>query len=305
MSHTDYIVIILGASSLLMMGVCVAIREVNRYARPAENVLTRRGDIEMIDHIEPTQPLQAYTPRYLDLLNPEYPRYQRVSTLAPTYNSGPVPSYRSGTLPPPYESMDNFINSPLELELSDITPWVIFLLIFIAFIIKFKNKWNICIIILILTWFIIIYGLFMNSLYAMSILIPFSFFEIDFRDSFEWEIKSYRDKPKISYLKIQNLTEDIIKLLNSLNDDENYSMSLSFISSYKEWKVNKKNVCPLFVDDAIIINKESDPIIITSFIMNKINDKGYFVNNWLFKERLINSMDTTIITVTTTIKIKI
>jgi hypothetical protein len=201
--------------------------------------------------------------------------------------------------------MDNLINSPLELELSDITPWVIFLLIFIAFIIKFKNKWNICIIILILTWFIIIYGLFMNSLYAMSILIPFSFFEIDFRDSFEWEIKSYRDKPKISYLKIQNLTEDIIKLLNSLNDDENYSMSLSFISSYKEWKVNKKNVCPLFVDDAIIINKESDPIIITSFIMNKINDKGYFVNNWLFKERLINSMDTTIITVTTTIKIKI
>jgi hypothetical protein len=121
MTHTDYIVIILGASSLLMMGVCVAIREVNRYATPAENVLTRRGDIEMIDHIEPRQPLQAYTPRYLDLLNPEYPRYQRVSTLAPTYNSGPVPSYRSGTLPQ-YESMDTFINSPLELDSSDITP---------------------------------------------------------------------------------------------------------------------------------------------------------------------------------------
>ena len=149
MSHTDYIIIILGASLMLGMGVTVAIREVNRYARPTENVLTRRGDIEMIDHIEPTQPLQAYTPRYLDLLNPEYPSYQRVSTLAPTYYSGPIPSYRSGTLPP-YESMDNFINYPLELESSDITPWVIFLLIFIVFIINFKyfkNKWNICIII--------------------------------------------------------------------------------------------------------------------------------------------------------------
>lgn len=288
---------------MLGMGVTVAIREVNRYARPVENVLTRRGDIEMIDHIEPTQPLQAYTPRYLDLLNPEYPRYQRVSTLAPTYNSGPVPSYRSGTLPQ-YESMDTInINSPLELESWDFTLWLIFLSILIAFIIIFKYFKNKCIKILILTLFYLKFGLFMNSLYAMSILIPFSFFEIDFRDSFEWEIKSYRFKHIISYLKIQTLTEDIIKLLNSLKDDENYSMSLSFISSYKEWKDNK--VSPLFIDNAIIINKESDPILITQFIMNRLNDKSYFISNWLFKDISINSMDPLIITVTTAIKFKI
>lgn len=303
MSHTDYIIIILGASLMLGMGVTVAIREVNRYARPVENVLTRRGDIEMIDHIEPTQPLQAYTPRYLDLLNPEYPSYQRVSTLAPTYNSGPVPSYRSGTLPQ-YESMDTInINSPLELESWDFTLWLIFLSILIAFIIIFKYFKNKCIKILILTLFYLKFGLFMNSLYAMSILIPFSFFEIDFRDSFEWEIKSYRFKHIISYLKIQTLTEDIIKLLNSLKDDENYSMSLSFISSYKEWKDNK--VSPLFIDNAIIINKESDPILITQFIMNRLNDKSYFISNWLFKDISINSMDPLIITVTTAIKFKI
>jgi hypothetical protein len=71
MSHTDYIVIILGASLMLGMGVCVAIREVNRYARPVENVLTRRGDIEMIDYIEPTQPLQMHDPRNLDLISPQ------------------------------------------------------------------------------------------------------------------------------------------------------------------------------------------------------------------------------------------
>lgn len=305
MSHTDYIIIILGASSLLMMGVCVVIREVHHISRQPENVLTRRGEVEL-NYIEPTQPLGVYNPRQLDLFTPEYPRYQRVSTLAPSYETGVVPSYRTGTLPQ-YESMDTInINSPLELESSDFTPWVIFLLIFIAFIINFKYfkiQMKHLYFYLILTFFIIIYGLFMNSLYAMSILIPFSFFEIDFRDSFEWKIKSYRFKHIISYLKIRTLTEDIIKLLNSLKDDENYSMSLSFISSYKKWKDNK--VSPLFIDNAIIINKESDPILITQFIMNRLNDKTYFISNWLFKDSSINSMDPLIITVTMAIEIKI
>jgi hypothetical protein len=71
MSYTDYIIIVLGGSFFLIMGVTVAIREVIRYARPVENVLTKRRDIEMGDYIEPTQPLQVYDPRNLDLLNPE------------------------------------------------------------------------------------------------------------------------------------------------------------------------------------------------------------------------------------------
>jgi hypothetical protein len=142
-----------------------------------------------------------------------------------------------------------------------------------------------------------------KSVYSASILIPFSFFEIDFRDSFEWKFDSYRDKHKISYLKLQTLTHDIISLLNSLNEDKNYSMSLSFISSYNEWKDNKENVHPLYIDNAIIINKESDPIIITQFIMNRVNDKGLFITNWLFKDDLINRLDPVILTVTVAIKI--
>jgi hypothetical protein len=34
---------------------------------------------------------------------------------------------------------------------------------------------------------------------------------------------------------------------------------------------------PLFIDDAIIINKESDPILITQFIMNMLENKGFFI----------------------------
>jgi hypothetical protein len=114
MSHTDYIIIILGASLMLTMGVCVAIREVNHYARSEENVLTRRGDIELGDYIEPTRPLQVHDPRNLDLISPQWPTYQRVSTHAPSYETGAAPSYQTGTLPS-YQS-DNrlYIYSSLE-----------------------------------------------------------------------------------------------------------------------------------------------------------------------------------------------
>jgi len=146
--------------------------------------------------------------------------------------------------------------------------------------------------------------IFYNSLHSLSILIPFSYFEIDFRDSFEWKINSYRVKPKISYLQIQTLTEDIIKLFNSFNEDENYSMSLSFISSYKEYEVNKEKIKPLFIDNAIIVNKESDPVLITQFIMQTLNDKGFFVSNWLFKDSSINWLDPMILTATVCIEVK-
>jgi hypothetical protein len=179
---------------------------------------------------------------------------------------------------------DNFINSPLELNSWDFTHWLIFLLIIGFIFFKYSKT---------------------KSLYTMSILIPFSFFEIDFRDSFEWKFNSHRVKPVISYFKIQTLAKDIIELLNSLKDDENYSMSLSFISSYNEWEENKDKIHPLFIDDAIIINKESDPFLISQFIMKRLDDKGLFITDWLFKDSSINSMDPVILTVIVAIKVKI
>ncbi len=263
------------------VGCFTIVKCINKLIRLPENTLHRRNDIELTDYIEPTQ---SYIP---DLLNPQYPTFERITTLAPTYQTGVVPpSYRTGILLP-YQSVE-YINSPLEL-----------------------NTWNFSLLLtilsIIITGFIFFKYLNTKSLYNMSILIPFSLFEIDFRDSFEWELKSHQlnTKPTISYLKIESLTEDIIKLLNSLNDDENYSMSFSYISSYKEWVDNKKKTIPLFIDDPIIINKESDPIIITQFIMNRLNDKGYFVTNWLFKDDLINSLDPLILIVSIPIIIKI
>ena len=123
---------------------------------------------------------------------------------------------------------------------------------------------------------VIIFIIFNNSLYNISILIPFSLFEIDFRDSFDWKYNSWKVKPKISYLKIQTLTKDLKELLESLNDDIDYSLGLSFIASYREWEKDKEKVHPLFINDAIIVNKESDPILITEFILKSLEDKKTF-----------------------------
>jgi hypothetical protein len=143
-----------------------------------------------------------------------------------------------------------------------------------------------------------------GSLYAMEILIPFCSFDIDFRDSFEWKLFPGVSKHEISYLKIQTLTRDITKMLDSLTDDENYSMSLSFISSYKDWQVNKEKVDPIWIDDAIIINRESDPILITQFIMNSIHNERLLKSDWL-DNYLINLMDPVILIVIVRIKVKI
>jgi hypothetical protein len=153
--------------------------------------------------------------------------------------------------------------------------------------------------------FIINSLIFNNSLYNISILVPFSLFEIDFRDSFEWKFNSYKVKPMISYINLQTLTKDIDLLLLSLVDDVNYSMSLSFISSYKEWEKDKRKNYPLFIGDAIIVNKESDSVLITQFIMENLDKKGYFITDWLFKDYSLNSMDPIILIVTVPIIVNI
>jgi hypothetical protein len=217
--------------------------------------------------------------------------------------------------PPRYSQLSsNLISSPLENNIN----LEIILVIFICFLILWKmrnNPWikyfverflmiqlvkistEIRILWIVLPIFIMNSLIFNNSLYSISILIPFSFYEINFRDSFDWKLNSFRNKPKISYHNLQTLTKDIEVLLLSLSNDVNYSMSLSFISSYKEWKQNKEKIDPLFINDAIIVNNESDPLLITQFIMQSLNDKGLFITNCLF--------DPVILTVTVAIIVEI
>lgn len=109
----------------------VVYKGVNKYLAPPVNVLRRRGDIELINYNEPSQPLQAYFP-----INGEL---NSVTTHAPSYYSGTVPSYWSGTLPE-YQSMDRiYVNSCLENE-NIINLDLILFVIIIIIIIIFKYQ---------------------------------------------------------------------------------------------------------------------------------------------------------------------
>lgn len=279
-TQNEVIIICVLAFIAVPLGGFITIKTINKLTKPPVSSLNRQADIELVGYIEPSQPHNTYYP--IDLLHNQFPILERIS-YPPTYYSGSNPPfYRSGTLPY-YQSVDGInINCCLENE----------------------NIFNSYFIFLIIMFFVVIFWK-RNSLYSMLLMIPFSTFDIDFRDSFEWEFNSYRIKPMISYLKLQTLTKDINLLLVSLLDDVNYSMSLSFISGYKEWEKDKLNINPLFIDDAIIINKESDSILITQFIIENLDKKGYILTNDLLNDLSLNSMDPVILTVTVAIKVKI
>ena len=241
MTHQNQIIIFcILAVIAAPLGTFTIIKTIKNLSRPPVNVLHRRGDIELGEYIQPTHPNQLeyiepirpnhiYQPLDIETLNYEsYNWGNRVSTYwsdrVPTYYSGqPAPSYYTGGNPPSFNSVDR-INCWLENEniFNSYFTFLIFIIIIFT-IIFFK----------------------INSLYSMLLMIPFSTFEIDFRDSFEWKFNSYKVKPTISFMKLQSLTKDIDLLLLSLLDDNNYSMSFSFISSYKEWEKDKGNN-PLF-----------------------------------------------------------
>jgi len=131
MSHTEIIWIVVTATFASTLGVYVAIRKIKQYTKPPVNTLERRGDIELVDYIEPTQPQQIY--QYPDLSEgqpfPWY-TYQR----PPTYWSETLPSYQT----------DNFyINSCLENSINIDFILIIFIIsVFILFLIIRIKKIN-------------------------------------------------------------------------------------------------------------------------------------------------------------------
>jgi hypothetical protein len=76
MTNSNIIIIVVTLSICSTLGVYVVIRKTIQYTRPPVNTLTRSGDIELVDYIEPTQPQQIHN--YPDLLEPQFLIYDRV-----------------------------------------------------------------------------------------------------------------------------------------------------------------------------------------------------------------------------------
>lgn len=312
MNHTDIIIIVVTLTITSTLGTYVAIKLVNQYMRPVTNVLHRRNDIELANYADPTHPQQIYN--YPELLPQPYPCfYERISNV-PSYstgNYGRPPTYLSGnsTLPS-YQPIDRLnINSSLENGINlDYILWIILFLIIFYFllrIIQSRVRYEVIRIISILVIIFILFNNFSLISFSTTLVIPFSVFNIDFRDSFEWKFNSWKVKPIISYFKLQTLTKDLDSLLFSLEDNINYSMSFSFIRSYTKWNSDKLKNNPILIEDAIIVNRESDLLLITDFIMFNLDDNGLFISNSLLKDFSINTIDPLILVVTVPISVNI
>nr|YP_009504236.1 hypothetical protein [Lactifluus hygrophoroides]AWX52961.1 hypothetical protein [Lactifluus hygrophoroides] len=79
MSHQEIILIVATISFISTFGVWIALKRINHYTNPPVNVLTRRGDIELVDYIEPVRPDPAYNPWEIDLLSTQ--TYERIQVM--------------------------------------------------------------------------------------------------------------------------------------------------------------------------------------------------------------------------------
>jgi hypothetical protein len=109
------------------VGTLTTIKCIKKLTRVPENTLYRRNDIELVDYIEPSQPLNAYHPNQFDLVNNQFPVLEIIS-YPPTYYTGSNPHfYQSGTLPS-YQTVDRwYINSCLENENIINSDFIIFI----------------------------------------------------------------------------------------------------------------------------------------------------------------------------------
>lgn len=66
MTNTDIILIVIFITCVSGAGIYVANWKIKQYTSTPQNLLTRRGDIELADFSDPTQPSQVYIPRGLE-----------------------------------------------------------------------------------------------------------------------------------------------------------------------------------------------------------------------------------------------
>jgi hypothetical protein len=55
----------------------------------------------------------------------------------------------------------------------------------------------------------------------------------------------------------------------------------------------------------LLLIMKSDPVLLTQFIMQSLNEKGLFLTKWFFRDDIINKIDPVILTVTVAINVEI
>lgn len=133
MDHTNLILIISIISVASTAGIYVVVRKIIQSTPTPQNILTRRGDIELGNLTEPTQPLQTYYPS-------EWLR--EVSSCPPSYNMESVNENMVIGYIPSHQAEIIYINCCLENENNFIIILIILIIIISLFIMlkKYTEK---------------------------------------------------------------------------------------------------------------------------------------------------------------------
>jgi hypothetical protein len=162
----------------------------------------------------------------------------------------------------------------------------------------FSFKWNIIRLVSIILILYLSYKNLDQNIYSISLLIPFSKDKISFAHEFEINSLSIY-KLRHSVLFINDLTGDLIDFIDSLNEDDNYWISLSFYPTITGYNID--DGMQLFISDPILINKDSDPLLLTQFIMDRLNR---MIDFYYLDDSIINNNDGIIIIKFTEIELK-
>lgn len=137
-----------------------------------------------------------------------------------------------------------------------------------------------------------------DSYYLMQLLLPFSVNKIDYVHDFNIKSLNYY-KLRGWSLNLKDLHKDLDIFLKNLNENDNYWLSFNFYTSIEAY-MNEEGI-RMNISDPIIINRESSPLLLNKFIMNRLNT---MTDLYYLDDSIINSKDPVIILSFTEIEIE-
>jgi hypothetical protein len=162
----------------------------------------------------------------------------------------------------------------------------------------FSFKWNIIRLVSIILILYLSYKNLDQTIYLTSLLIPVSKNEISY--AHDLEVKSFNfHETRKTVLFINDLTGDLTDFINSLNEDDNYWVSFSFYPTITGYNID--DGMQLFISDPILINKDSNPLLLTQFIMDRLHK---MIDFYYLDDSIINNNDGIIIIKFTEIELK-
>jgi hypothetical protein len=120
-------------------------------------------------------------------------------------------------------------------------------------------------------------------------LIPFYPDKIHYVHDFQVKSLNYYEE-KSSIFVLNKLITDITNFLENLNDADNFWLSLSFYPDIAGY-ANDEGI-KLYISDPILINRDSCPLLLSKFIMNRLN---IMIDFYYLDDSIINNDNPVII----------